>query len=196
MAEIWIYTERFDYGAEAKHEAEHRAGIQLLRKALNERFGLGIEDEDTLSMASGPHGKPYLKNFPQMEFNISHCSGLVACAVGDCPLGVDIEKERPYREALVRRVLSESELRLLAAGEPEMFFRFWTLKESYVKAVGCGMAMPFQEISFVLGEMPGQIHCSKPGFQFWQRQLLDGYVLAVCAKTEEEVRLRWQLSTG
>ena len=35
------------------------------------------------------------------------------------------------------------------AGESEreeLFFRFWTLKESYVKAVGCGITVPLQDI--------------------------------------------------
>lgn len=195
MAEIWIYAGMIDYNTEAKHEAEHRAGIRLLKKALKECYSLAAE-EGTLSLAVGPHGKPYLKNFPEIEFNISHCSGLAVCAVGDCPLGVDIEKEKPYREGLARRVLSESELRFLAEGEPEVFFRFWTLKESYVKAVGCGITIPLREISFSLGEMPRQIRCSQTGFQFWQRKLADGYVLAVCAGTEEEVRLRWRLPAG
>lgn len=193
MAEVWVCAEQFDYGKGKKREAEHRAGIRLLRKALEGRFGLVLEDEEALSFAVGPHGKPYLKEFPEIEFNISHCSGLAVCAVGDCPLGVDIEKERRYREALPSQALSESELRFLTVEEPEILFRFWTLKESYVKAVGCGITIPFPEISFTLEEESGKIRCSQPGFQFWQRRLFDGYVLAVCAGTEEEVKLRWKL---
>lgn len=142
----------------------------------------------------GAHGKPYLREYPQIQFNISHCMGMAVLAVGDCSVGIDVEYVRPYREPLLKRVLSEAELRQMEAvgeaGREELFFRFWTLKESYVKAVGCGITVPLQDISFQIGD-DGESHVKRPdgnsGSGFWQGVR----VIGLCIE-EGEIRLAEQ----
>ena len=90
----------------------------------------------------GPHGKPALPGGP--FFNLSHSGERVLLVVSDAPCGCDIERHRPDRDvvALARRWLHPDAyadfLRLGAA--PAVFYRFWTLGESYVKGVGDGLA--------------------------------------------------------
>ena len=140
---VWIYHAFFEPGTGGnKRETEHEQGLWLLRRALRERYGIGCGEGRMPELVEGAHGKPYLKEYPLIHFNISHCMGLAVLAIGDCTVGIDAECVRPYREPLLKRVLSDAELRQMKeAGESEreeLFFRFWTLKESYVKAVGCG----------------------------------------------------------
>ena len=92
-----------------------------------------------------------------MEFNISHTKGLVVCAVADRALGVDTEQIRPFKEGLMRRVCSGAERSFVMEGRSEAarrerFFRLWTLKESFVKAIGRGLAFPLGDITFSLEE--------------------------------------------
>ena len=144
-------------GEETAHEAAHRAGLELLRAGLWERYGLRI-DEPGLSeeVAFGEHGKPYLTNHPDIHFNISHSHGYAVCALADRPVGVDIEKIVPVRDALIQRTLTDEEqsafARLIERGfrRDEVFFRFWTLKESYFKWDGCGLTKELKEIEFTL----------------------------------------------
>ena len=88
-------------------------------------------------MGEGKHGKPFLLEHPQIQFNISHCKNAVLCGIGSKPLGVDVETIRPMRERVLRRVLTASEQQeILQSESPELcFLRFWTLKESFVKAL-------------------------------------------------------------
>lgn len=193
---IWIYHTFFEPGAGGnKRETEHEQGLLLLIKALRERYGIDFGEGRKPELAEGDHGKPYLKGYPQIQFNISHGMGLAVLAIGDCSVGVDVEYMRPYREPLLKRVLSEAELRQMEAagesGREELFFRFWTLKESYVKAVGCGITVPLQEISFQIGE-DGEIVCEKTGWKFRQWKLAEGYVLSACVSGNGEIRLAEQ----
>lgn len=93
---------------------------------------------------------------PAMRFNLSHCRGLVACAVArDREIGVDVELVAEVPEGLVDRICAPAEAAALRAlppaAQPERFFTLWTLKEAYVKARGQGLALPVECAVFELG---------------------------------------------
>lgn len=107
----------------------------LLCQALKEEYG--IEEKPTFVI--GEHGKPSLLEFPYIHFNLSHCSNAIACAVGDTPIGIDVEStERKISDALVRHTMSPQEQEEIA-GNPIRFFRLWTQKEALVKLRGTGL---------------------------------------------------------
>jgi 4'-phosphopantetheinyl transferase len=92
-------------------------------------------------------GKPFLTSFPALHFSASRTQGLSVLAVSRVgPLGVDAEWLRPILDAdeLARRVCSDRERDLLGsvsgADRDERFLRFWTRKESVVKAIGTGLS--------------------------------------------------------
>ena len=191
---ITVYQSYFEWpeGEGSRRRAvEHALGLELLSRGLKEKYGLELRTEENpegeVSISKGPHGKPYLEGYPGIYFNISHCDGLAVCGIGDAELGIDVEVIRPYKENLARRVLAEEELEQLAqCGEEERaerFIRFWTLKESYVKAVGCGMGILLREAVF-FPEPEGEIRCSVPGYAFVQRKVDERRILSVCVRRE------------
>ena len=121
----------------AKVAEQHHFAHGLLEEML---FKRGIFKP--YFMGEGKHGKPFLLEHPQIQFNISHCKNAVLCGIGSKPLGVDVETIRPMRERVLRRVLTASEQQeILQSESPELcFLRFWTLKESFVKALGVGIS--------------------------------------------------------
>src|SRR5262245_51126568 len=95
--------------------------------------------------------------FPKLRSNISPTRSLVGCVVTreiDC--GIDVEEQRHMADMaeLAPRVLSPAETSdLMALPEslrPHRFFRYWTLKEAYVKARGLGLSLPLDAVSFDL----------------------------------------------
>jgi 4'-phosphopantetheinyl transferase len=96
-------------------------------------------------------GKPYLldnNGEPQtLRFNLSHSGERMLLAVGCRELGVDVEVWDPRHdpESLAGEILAPEELahwqRLPPARRREAFYRFWTRKESLVKAVGVGIGV-------------------------------------------------------
>ena len=89
----------------------------------------------------GEHGKPYLAEYPDVYFNISHCSCGCAVAVADSPIGVDIQDIRSFSWEIARRVCCKEELELLerSSDRDREFTRIWAMKESYVKMTGQGI---------------------------------------------------------
>lgn len=186
---VSIYYTRYEAENSAKtaRRLEHSLGLKLLKAGLMDQYRLEVSVSDS-AIGRGPHGKPYLTGHPEIHFNISHCEGLVVCGFGGTELGIDVERIRPYRENVVRKVLSERERetfgKMALEEKTEYFFRLWTLKESYVKAVGCGITVPLSEIEFCLNHA-GKIGCSIPGVDFWQKKTDSGRILSVCVLKEK-----------
>ena len=98
-----------------------------------------------------PQGKPYFLSHREIFFNISHSSNYVVCAVGNRPVGIDIEGGRKGRQNLAKRFFDESEAEWIEECESdERFFRIWTLKEAYGKATGQGVLDILSKIVYKL----------------------------------------------
>jgi 4'-phosphopantetheinyl transferase len=117
-----------------------------------------------LRFTTNEHGKPALAADPSagdLQFNVSHSGDWVVYAVTrGRAVGVDVEGERPLTslEGIGRRFFSPREVAALF-GLPESerraaFFRCWSRKEAYIKAVGRGLAIPLDEFDVSLA--PGE----------------------------------------
>lgn len=109
----------------------------LLKKGLREVYGI----TDNPLFEYGEHGKPAIVGHPEIHFNLSHCREAVACAIGDRPVGIDVESVQRYRESLAQYTMNGEELRLIAEAErPDVaFIRLWTMKEARLKLTGEGI---------------------------------------------------------
>ena len=236
----------------SRRTQEHLTGRRLLLDGLRELYDLcplsggKTEAENILEgemlLETEENGKPFLKEHPDIRFNISHCDGLVVCAFADVPVGVDVETVRPIRDPLVRRVLHEKEQAVLnryreaaqirtengkevtVFSDPmkerdydRVFFRYWTLKESFLKRDGCGLTREPRELFFDLDpedwDSPvfgpeGQTVCRQYRFRKGKTEAgtvetriseSEEFVLAVCTEkgtVDEEVFFHWDQSSG
>lgn len=91
-------------------------------------------------VAVSDKGKPYFPSRPDIFFNLSHCKKAVVCVVSSRPVGIDVEIAR-YREGVAQTVFSQEQMETIRQGNADIeFARFWTMKESYVKYTGEGLA--------------------------------------------------------
>jgi 4'-phosphopantetheinyl transferase len=105
------------------------------------------------------HGRPEIAppTAEALRFNLSHTTEIVACAVTLArDLGVDVERvdaDVPIR-SLATYCFSPTEVQAVAGAPPAeqagLFFDYWTLKESYIKARGVGLGIPLDRFSFAL----------------------------------------------
>lgn len=86
------------------------------------------------------YDKPHLEN-AQFEFNISHTTDVVACAIDGSNIGVDVQEKIIDYESVLNRFFAPQEITVVKqAEEPaDIFTKLWTLKESYVKCLGTGI---------------------------------------------------------
>lgn len=92
-------------------------------------------------IAYGVHGKPYLTEYPDIYFNISHCPKGCVCVVSDHEVGVDIQDIRPFSWDIAKRVCCDNELKVLECADDKarLFTKIWTMKESHGKMTGIGI---------------------------------------------------------
>ena len=137
-------AERIEGFSNLSRKIEAAASYSLLVEMLRSN-GL-LKELPSIEYAEG--GKPYMKNYPEMHFNLSHCRRYMAVAIHSSPVGVDIECRRKVSQSLIKRVCSEDEQHLIAASqEPDMeFLRLWTRKEAYLKYTGTGIVGPLIDI--------------------------------------------------
>lgn len=85
--------------------------------------------------------------------NLSHSGEYAVCAVCDTDVGVDIERVKTADIKLARRFFTAEECDFVenAASADDAFSDIWVRKESFVKAVGKGLAIPLSSFS-VLSE--------------------------------------------
>lgn len=113
------------------------------------------EKPSIIKIAKEAHGKPYLVNFPDWVFNLSHSAGHWVIAVAkECQLGIDLEryKKRINVSGLVHKCFAPEEIEyweaLAEADQLKEFYRFWTRKEAFVKATGRGIASGLNQCVF------------------------------------------------
>ena len=190
--------------AEFSHKASQRAfaiGKLLTRRMLSFRNSEVAPPswEFTANSFGRPEVAESYKTLKDVHFNLSHSKGLVACAVASTPfIGVDIERERTLAKlsSLATGCLSSREMETFLltreALRQSLFFRTWTLKESYTKALGKGLSLPLPSFSIVEKENGEHSLLAKgPEFgtslwSFYYRRLSSGHHLSLAVKKEDK----------
>ncbi len=103
------------------------------------------------------YGKPSLSDRPELAFNATDSGDLMALGVAvDRLLGVDIEQVRDDFGGMeiAERFFSPTEVAVLRAlpahEQPRAFFRCWTRKEAFIKAIGEGLSYPLHKFDVTL----------------------------------------------
>ena len=144
-------------------------------------------DNASIEFAANPFGRPYLSGFQKVfDFNLSHSGEWVLCAVGQPAIGVDIERIQPIDLELARRYFSAAEYRRWL-GDPASqrlarFYELWTLKESYLKAVGKGLAIPLDSFTITPIGDGGYAVAGDPAYALKTCPVHPGYAGAVCRR--------------
>lgn len=185
-----IYITHFKQPEKMKHTFEHNAGLTLLSQALSDIYKIQIpSDELDDHMDKNEYGKPFLKDYPDIHFNISHGTDIAVCAISSQNIGIDVEDIKEFNPLILRKVFTNREKEFFekmaideAAGQ-EWFFRIWTLKEARIKHAGMGLSMSLTGFSFDfdLTSEPYKTTCSDKGIYVQQQILEDRYVLSICS---------------
>ncbi|MEM6348371.1 MAG: 4'-phosphopantetheinyl transferase superfamily protein [Bacteroidota bacterium] len=135
-------------------------------------------------------GKPFLDS---VYFNISHSADLVVCAVSTKgSIGIDIEKEAEVElENFVSWfTLTEWKTIMESTLPRRQFYRYWTRKESIIKALGLKLS-DLNQIDFDI-EQP-RFEKNGQGWFLNELSLDDDYTGAICSefKLEPPIHLEY-----
>lgn len=134
--------------------------VQFVAARATLRRALSLRHPDVhpteWAFATNEHGRPHVIGpVTGSHFNVSHTHGMIAVALADhADVGVDVESvtRRGETVKIANRFFSPDEVRDLHALHESLqrdrFFDLWTLKESYIKARGMGLAISLSRFSF------------------------------------------------
>lgn len=138
---------RYHFQADQRRYIAARGTLrELLGRYLN-------QNPATVEFVYGAFGKPSLKsspvnNAPPLFFNLAHSDEAALYAVTRIgPIGIDLERIRPDFEIanIVAHFFAPEEAAILsqlpAPARNKRFFRYWTRKEAYCKALGDGFTL-------------------------------------------------------
>lgn len=185
--------------------AHRRVKINKIRFPEDKRACLGVwllleyglrdlgTDPTGLTPVCAPGGKPRFLEAPDIHFNLSHSGQKVMCAISRAEVGCDVEQVREPNLKMAERFFAPEEYAALAAcphreAQRQLFFRLWTLKESFMKAVGLGLALPLKAFSIDLtGETIQVTQQVAPEKTFFFREfdLGNDYRFACCAEQDD-----------
>lgn len=161
-------------------------GEVLVRSTLTKYMGVNNQD---FHFEYNAYGKPYLKNNPEIGFNISHSGNWVVMILGNTSpnLGIDVEKIVPMDIQFATDLFTIQENQTLASlteyNRLAYFFQLWTLKESYIKALGKGLSVPLNSFTMICKNNKDWHSPEAPEFQFKSFRIDKEHFLAACSKT-------------
>ncbi len=139
-----IRAERFRF---EQHKNRFIAARGILRKLLGQYLKVSPKN---LEFRYGERGKPELadsRTANNLQFNLSHSQDLALFGFAThARIGVDIERLKPMPDAIkmAQRFFTPQESTLVrdrvGIKQMQMFFRLWTAKEAYLKALGTGLS--------------------------------------------------------
>jgi 4'-phosphopantetheinyl transferase len=147
---------RFKFDRNRRESIATRA---LARTALSHAHPLLPQKWRYVLNAQGkPSVDPGLASGTGVTFNMANAPGLVVCLVADgAEVGVDVEPLSRAEQIMkvapeVFSTAERAQLEMLNGAEKlDRAVSLWTLKESYIKARGMGLAIPLDKFAFVFG---------------------------------------------
>jgi len=174
-----------------KHRNHFVVGRGGLRHVLARYVDVRPEE---FRFSYGDYGKPALAE-GQLRFNMSHSHGVALFAVStDRELGVDVEHVRAdfASEDIAQRFFSRAEVKTFNALKKEeqvaAFFRCWTRKEAYIKAIGRGLSEPLDafDVTLAPGDAAALLRAERGDVARWTMFNIDAgaeYAAALAAET-------------
>ncbi|MCB5027847.1 4'-phosphopantetheinyl transferase superfamily protein [Streptococcus mutans] len=160
-------------------------GHLLSRYAIIQEYALTNKE---IQIRRHAYGKPYIKDYSQIHYNISHSGEWIVCVVDSSSVGIDIQEHRGAKNDLAKYYFSPREQNYLFSLEKDeqsvAFYDLWSMKEAYIKATGKGLSQPLNEFS-VAQEEEGFCSVVEKERRYFLRQykIENGYSLAVCSQT-------------
>jgi phosphopantetheinyl transferase len=148
-----LEVKEYDNLSSKKRKLEWKMSRWLRRNVLSHKLGVRSED---LVFNVQDNGRPFLVGNEGIDFNISHSDMWLVMLVSDKSIGIDIEAYKENRNIFgiaKNYFLPEEYLAIMNSSNAIfLFHQLWTLKESYVKATGEGIAHGFKKYGFNISE--------------------------------------------
>jgi 4'-phosphopantetheinyl transferase len=145
---------------------------------------------DQIKILRESKGKPYLQNNPEIKLSISHTDHLTAVVFSKDNCGVDIELIDNVLPGVAKKIMTNNEYeQFISIQEPLLqkmyFYQIWTLKESYLKAIGQGFYLEPTKIEFSIKYVNNKLEIENlqdQKFSYYNKMLNNKIMLSITSK--------------
>ncbi len=176
--------ERIDSFLHVEDALRSIAGEWLTRLVLSEKLHLNMFE---IRIDYDTNEKPFCNSPSGLHFNISHSGDWSVCAVSELPVGIDIEMVQPIDLSIAKDCFTENEFKTMNSFvdrtvKLDYFYNIWTIKESYLKAIGSGLSKAPDSFGAEINNnqilLTGNV---ERGYCFRQYNFDNGYRLCACS---------------
>lgn len=172
------------------HFDKHRMHFTIARAVMRILLGNYLKKEARqVQFQYQKRGKPYVEE--HIYFNISHSGDRALFAINKKhELGVDIElmRDNVSWEQIATRYFSQTEIMELSQTSDKKiaFFRGWSRKEAYIKAIGDGLTMPLASfyVPLIATENLSIHHNDPRTWGLWNLEVGENYAGAIVVQTQ------------
>lgn len=155
-------------------------------------------DEKNVTIQYGENGKPFLADMPEIHFNLSHSGDYAVAAFSDQEVGIDIEHTNKNGRKIAKRFFTSKEAAAIQncrskEEEEDLFLRYWTLKESFLKVTGYGLKLPMNEFEFDLQETL-RVKWKSDGEKYFLKEYEIGKQCDIIADENERCKERYRIA--
>ncbi|MDR0404875.1 MAG: 4'-phosphopantetheinyl transferase superfamily protein [Oscillospiraceae bacterium] len=169
----------------------------IVRQFFIESFSLNNAE---IHMNYDKLGKPYIENFPNTHFSISHSGNYIIVAFSSELVGADIEiiKDFNYNK-IANRYFENSEKNYVFGAKSiaslKRFYNIWTIKESYTKLQGVGLTKGFNYFSVEKSQHSTNefnVYDKNLNKQYLAKsyELDDNYIFSICSENDFNICLK------
>lgn len=153
----------------------------LSLKSLIDKHYPSTADLD-LTVLRSENRKPYFKNL-ECFFSLSHTDGIALCALGDNPVGIDIEwidEKNNFLDISKRFFSPEEQTYICESASPLLsFYSLWTKKEAYAKLTGEGL------ISICKANPSSIGHCKQYLLEYEGKKA----IISLCSTKSDDIQI-------
>ena len=153
---------------------------KLKEQGLSFDFHISLEEK----------GKPFFTHNPNIHFSVSNTQKFIAIILSDKKVGIDIEQTRKYNDSLIKRFFNKEESIYLKNqndyDKNKAFTQLWTIKESFVKMTGTGIANNFNNQNltpinsiFTLSQQYTKLSAKINSFYIEEKDLFVSYAVQI-----------------
>lgn len=144
-------AQRFHFLKDRHHFVAARG---ILKKLLGTYLKLAPQ---SLNFSYSAFGKPFLKEHPSLQFNLSHSNQMTLIAITlNYAVGIDIESMHRIcdMDLIAQRYFSAREYEILKnlsnTEKTQTFYNGWTRKEAFLKAHGQGLSYSLDKVEVTM----------------------------------------------
>ena len=158
----------------------------LLKKAFN-----SLNINSSFNYKYNKQGKPYLEDIDSIKFNISHSGDYAICLLSKDEVGCDIEEIKNINLNIANKFFYNTEYTSIfnSSNKIDTFYRYWTLKESFIKSLGLGLSLDLNSFEILLND-PISVKQSINNNKYYFKEIdIQGYKCSLCLLNDVDIKI-------